>query len=90
MQAVAFAGGFNQAAEPRYATVYRQKPDSTIVNATFKVIDGSKLTNASNILIKPGDIVAVEHTSRTRKNLFIKSMFRVNMGAYIPLGDAFD
>lgn len=90
MQAVAFAGGFNEAAEPRYATVYRQKSDNTIVNATFKVIDGSKLTEASNVLIKPGDIVAVEHTSRTRTNLFIHNMFRINMGLYVPINDAFD
>jgi len=87
MQALAFAGGFNQAAEPRYTTVYRQKADKTIVNATFKVIDGSKLTYASNVLIKPGDIVAVEHTPRTRTNLFLERVFRINMGLYVPISD---
>ncbi|UCG54136.1 MAG: SLBB domain-containing protein, partial [Dehalococcoidia bacterium] len=68
IQAVGFAGGFNQAAEPRYATVYRMKADGTITSVTFNVVDASdssKLTNASNVLIKPGDIVAVEHTPRT-------------------------
>jgi len=89
MQAVGFAGGFNEAAEPRYATVYRLKPDSTIVSAIFKVIDGSKLTNASNVLIKPGDIVAVEHTSRTRTKLFLDRVFRINMGVYVPLTNMF-
>ena len=87
MQALAFAGGFDQAAEPRYTTVYRQKADRTIVNATFKVIDGSKLTYASNVLIKPGDIVAVEHTPRTRTNLFLERVFRINMGLYVPISD---
>jgi protein involved in polysaccharide export with SLBB domain len=90
MQAVGFAGGLNQAAEPRYATVYRQKPDSTIVSAIFKVIDGSKLTNASNVLIKPGDIVAVEHTSRTRTKLFLDRVFRINMGVYVPFTNLFE
>jgi len=90
MQAVGFAGGLNQAAEPRYATVYRQKPDSTIVSAIFKVIDGSKLTNASNVLIKPGDIVAVEHTSRTRTKLFLDRVFRINMCVYVPLTNMFE
>ena len=85
MQALAFAGGFNQTAEPRYATVYRKKADGTIVNATFKVVDSSKLTNALNILIKPGDIVAVEHTSRTRTKLFLDRVFRINFGVYAPL-----
>jgi len=90
MQAVGFAGGFNQAAEPRYATVYRLKPDGTIVSAIFKVINGSKLTNASNVLIKPGDIVAVEHTSRTRTKLFLDRVFRINMGVYVPLTNMFE
>ena len=90
MQAVGFAGGFNQAAEPRYATVYRLKPDGTIVSAIFKVIDDSKLTNASHILIKPGDIVAVEHTPRTRTKLFLDRVFRINMGVYVPLTNMFD
>ncbi len=85
MQALAFAGGFDQAAEPCYTTVYRQKADRTIVSATFKVVNGSKLTDASSLLIKPGDIVAVEHTSRTRTNLFLNRVFRINFGVYAPL-----
>ena len=90
MQAVGFAGGLSQAAEPRYTTVYRQKADGTITSAIFKVVDGSKLTNASNILIKPGDIVSVEHTPRTRTKLFLDRVFRINMGVYVPLTNMFD
>ena len=85
MQALAFAGGFDQAAGPRYTTVYRQKADRTIVSATFKVVNGSKLTDASILLIKPGDIVAVEHTPRTRTNLFLDRVFRINFGVYAPI-----
>jgi protein involved in polysaccharide export with SLBB domain len=85
MQAVGFAGGLDQAAEPRYATIYRLKPDGTIVSAIFKIIDGSRLTAASNTLIKPGDIVAIEHTPRTRTKLFLDRVFRINMGVYVPL-----
>jgi len=90
IQAVGFAGGFNQAAEPRYATVYRIKADGTITGVTFKVVDtsgASKLTNASNVLIKPGDIIALEHTPRTRTNLFLNSIFRIQVGAYVPVWD---
>ena len=89
MQAIAFAGGLDKTAEPRYATVYRLKPDRTVVRAAFKIIDDSKLTDASSTLIKPGDIVAVEQTPRTRTKLFLDSVFRVNLGIYTPL-DIFD
>ena len=83
IQALGFAGGFNQAAEPRYATVYRQKADRSIVSATFNIVNGSSLTGASNILIKPGDIVAVEHTQRTRTKIFLERAFRINFGIFL-------
>jgi len=85
MQAVGFAGGLDQATEPRYATIYRLKPDGTIVSAIFKVVEGPNLTEALNTLIKPGDIVAIEHTPRTRTKLFLDRVFRINMGVYVPL-----
>lgn len=89
MQALAFAGGFDQAAEPRYATVYRLKADGTIVSAAFEVLkkvrNGSVLTDALNAPIKPGDIVDVAHTPRTRTKLFLDRMFRINLGVYAPL-----
>ena len=90
MQAVGSAGGLVQNAEPRYATVYRLKPDGTIVNATFEIVnirDGSGLTDALSVLIKPGDIVAVEQTPRTRTNQFLDRVFRVNIGTYMRLDD---
>ena len=90
MQALGFAGGLNLAADPHYATVYRLKPDGGIVNATFKIIDGSKLTEALNTLIKPGDIVAIEQTPRTRTKLFLDRVFRINLGTYLRLEDAWE
>lgn len=87
MQALGLAGGLDLVAEPRYATVYRLKPDGGIVSAIFKIVDGSKLTGALSTLIKPGDIVAVEHTPRTRAKLFLDRVFRINMGTYIRLDD---
>ncbi|MCP4263600.1 MAG: hypothetical protein GY774_39750 [Planctomycetes bacterium] len=90
MQVLGFAGDLNIAAEPRYATIYRLKPDGEIVSAVFKIIDDSKLTEALNTLIKPGDIVAVEHTPRTRTNLFLDRVFRVNLGTYIRVEDAWE
>ena len=93
MQALAFAGGLDPTTEPRYATIYRLKPDGTIVHAIFQVAnvkDRTKLTEAMNTLIKPGDIIAVEHTPRTRTKLFLDRVFRINIGTYLRLEDAWD
>ncbi|MGB2865984.1 MAG: SLBB domain-containing protein [Sedimentisphaerales bacterium] len=91
MQALAFAGGLDRATEPRYATIYRLKPDGTIVSAVFEVVhvgNGSRLTEALNTVIKPGDIIAVEHTPRTRTKQFLDTVFRINVGTYWQLNDA--
>jgi protein involved in polysaccharide export with SLBB domain len=89
-QVLALAGGLNQVAEPRYATVYRLKPDGSNVSATFRIIGDSELTDAATIPIKPGDIVAVEQTPRTRTALFLNTVFRINIGTYWSMNDAFD
>ena len=87
MQAMGFAGGLNLIAEPRYATIYRLKRDGMSVSATFPIKGKTKLADASNTLIKPGDIVAVEHTPRTRTALFLDRAFRINVGTYWSLND---
>ena len=90
MQALGFAQGLDGTAEPRYATVYRMKADGSIVNAAFKIVrttKGPALTESLSVPIKPGDIVAVEHTPRTRANVFFDKMFRVNLGMYFRLQD---
>ncbi len=87
MQALAFAGGLDLAAEPRYATVYRLKSDGTIVNMPLKIVEGTRLTAASNTPLKAGDIIDVAHTPRTRTNLFLQRIFSVHVGAYVPIWD---
>lgn len=88
MQALAFAGGLDRDSEPRYATIYRLRADGTIASASFQVVkvaDGSQLTRALNVPVKPYDIVAVEHTQRTRTTAFLRRMFSVHVGAYAPV-----
>lgn len=85
LQAIGFAGGLNMAAEPRYATVYRQKADGTVVDLTYRVAGGPEAMSALNVLMKPGDIVTIEHTRRTRTKVFLDNFFRFNVGAYVPL-----
>jgi len=91
MQALAFAGGLDRDAEPRYATIYRLKADGTIASASFQVANVANaptfegVTEALNIALKPNDIVAVEHTQRTRTTVFLQRMFSIHVGAYVPV-----
>lgn len=82
IEALACAGDLNMSADPQYATIYRQKVDGTIVDTRFKIIDDSRLTSALSVLVKPGDIIAVEQTPKTRTNLFLNNVFRINTGLY--------
>lgn len=85
-EVLAFAGGLDTVADPRYVTLYRLKPDGTIASATFQLVDPrnqEELTPSLALAIKPGDVVSVEHTPRTRANTFLDRYFRLNMGLYL-------
>lgn len=82
VQAIAFAGGLDPRSEPRYVTVYRLRADQSIARIVFKLKEGSRLTDQLNVPIKPGDVVSVEHTPRTRKNQLLREIINVNLGAY--------
>ena len=90
MQAIGLAGGLNLDLDPRYAVVYRLKPDGSIVSATFQIENGPMFADALNTRIKPGDIVAVEHTPRTRTNAFLNKVFRISAGVYLRPEDLWD
>ena len=90
MQAIGLANGLNLSLDPRYTTVYRLNADGKIVKATFYVEKGIELEKAMSTLIKPGDIIVVEHTPRTRTNEFLKGIFRINIGTYYHLEDIWE
>jgi protein involved in polysaccharide export with SLBB domain len=90
MQAIAFAGGMQIDLDPRYVTIYRLKKDGTVARAVFKLKQNRRLTEDLAIPIMPGDIVAVEHTPRTLRKEFFNRVFRLNIGTYFNLNDAYD
>lgn len=79
MEALAFAGGLDMVADPRYVKVYRQDANGDIVSATFG-IDNKSLADAYNVVIKPSDVVYVDHTLRTRTNTFLSNIFYIRAG----------
>jgi len=77
MDALAFAGGLNELADPRYARVYRQDADGKIVSAVVK-LTGS--TAAGELYLKPGDIIDVVQTPRTQTRLILSQIVRMGLG----------
>ena len=67
-------------------TLYRLKADGTIASATFQLVDPrnqEELTASLALAVKPGDVVSVESTPRTRTNVFLDRYFRLSMGVYL-------
>lgn len=80
MEAIAFAGGLDMVADPRYLKIYRQDATGEIVCATIKV-ETNSMTDAYGIAIQPGDLIYVDHTLSTRFNKFISDVFHITVGA---------
>ena len=78
-QALAFAGGVDDLLDPRYAQVYRQDADGQIIACAF-TLAGDGEVNTSRVQIKPGDIIAVEHTSRTSFRQALTTFIRFSTG----------
>jgi protein involved in polysaccharide export with SLBB domain len=89
-QAIAFAGGLDPVARPRYVTIYRLAESGSIVRVAFKLVEDEEFTEALTTRIKPGDVVAIEHTPRTRANVVIHNMVRITTGLYIYGRDLWD
>ncbi|MCL5279262.1 MAG: SLBB domain-containing protein, partial [Planctomycetes bacterium] len=86
IQAIAYAGGLDLVADPRYVSVYRLAPDGQIASVTFRLVDPhrqQKLTGTLALPLKPGDVVSVENTPRTRMNTFLDRVFRITLGLYL-------
>jgi protein involved in polysaccharide export with SLBB domain len=86
-QAIAFAGGLDRVARPYYVTIYRLKEDGSVARAPFRLLKNDKFTDALGTPIRPGDVVAVENTPRTRLNTAIRDLVRINAGFYISGND---
>ncbi len=86
MDALAFAGGTNMVADPRYVKIHRRDSAGKVVSVLFK-IDKKSLADSANVLIRPGDIVSVEITPRTRANMFLSDIFRISVGASFQTDD---
>jgi len=79
MEALAFAGGMNMVADPRYVKIYRQDANGEIVSAVFG-IDSKSFLEAYRVAIKPGDVIYVDHTLRTRMNQFLADVLQLRLG----------
>lgn len=86
MEALAYAGGLDMVSDPRYVQIFRQDADGEIVSASFSVRKKS-LKDTYAVAIKPGDVVYVGHTARTRMNKFMSDVFHITIGSNTSLTD---
>ena len=89
-EALAFVGGLDMVADPRFVTLYRLNADGTVASVTYRLIDPDKqeqFTEALALKLKPGDVVSVENTPRTRANTFLNTIFRISLGLYYDPSD---
>ena len=82
MEALAFAGGLDMVADPKYVKILRQNIDGEVLLATFGV-EGKALASAYRVSIKPGDVIYVDHTLGTRINKFLSDVFHISVGANV-------
>jgi polysaccharide export outer membrane protein len=80
-QAMAFAGGVNKTADPRYAHIYRPDRDGKVYDAVVSIQPGRDFAQAMAVIIKPGDIIAVEQTPQTRRNLLMADLLQLRASA---------
>lgn len=86
-QAIAFAGGLDPVARPYYVTIYRLNEDGSVARAPIRLLKNDKFTDGLGVPIRPGDVVAVENTPRTRLNAAIRDLIRINAGFYFTGND---
>jgi len=79
MEALAFAGGLDMVADPRYVKVYRRNVSGETIAATFGV-SNKVVADAYTVVIKPGDLIYVDHTLQTRVNKFLADVIHVTVG----------
>ena len=80
MEALAFAGGLDMVADPRYLKIFRQNTTGEVLCATIKV-ESKSMNDAYGMAIQPGDLIYVDHTISTRFNKFISDVFHITVGA---------
>ena len=96
LQALGAAGGTDLINDPRYATIYRQNPDGTVVSARFQLngktdnwtkaslFADSTFGASGFVSLKPGDVISVEKDMRTRTRAWLAQVlvFRAGGNAY--------
>ena len=78
LQALAMAGGADPVSGPPYATIYRKDASGEILAVSFE-IRGEEFRQAE-VLVKPGDIISVQHTAGTWTRETLSQVVRLQLG----------
>jgi len=89
IEALSHAGGVRELEDPRYVSIFRQDADGNRVSARFCLHGNSLYSNASIFhdnklgdgafaMVKPGDVIVVERTVRSRARQLLARSFHVS------------
>ena len=70
--------------------IYRLDKKGSVTRVPFQLKQGDEFTRALGTPIRPGDVVAIENTLRTRMNTTVSQLVRINTGIYIRGEDLWD
>ena len=84
MQAIGFAGGIG-AVEPQYVKVHRQDRSGDLATVVFRLKD-LRASPRMDLAIKPGDVVALDHTLASRITKLLTEVLRIQTGFVYDAG----
>ena len=80
MNAIGYAGGVNEVADPRFVRIYRQDSTGEIISVVLP-ISGENAAESMVVKLKPGDVVSVDHTDRTNFRIMMSQILELQFGA---------
>jgi polysaccharide export outer membrane protein len=80
IEALAYAEGLDMVADPKYLKIFRQDVSGKVIDIVFK-IDDKSMKKAYALVIRPGDVIYVDHTLQTRMNKLLSDALRITINA---------
>ncbi|MGC6486529.1 MAG: polysaccharide biosynthesis/export family protein [Planctomycetota bacterium] len=78
LQALAIAGGADPVSGPPYATIYRKEASGEVLAVSFEIRGDAR--REAEVLVKPGDIISVQHTVGTWTRETMSQIVRLQLG----------
>ncbi len=86
MQALGFAGGVDVIPDPQSVKIYRQDANGDVVSAIVPIAP-KHVKDAYRVKIKPGDVIALDHTLYTTARTVLFKVIQIQLGVRYDIND---